>query len=218
MARGLYLKIRPHAGRHREEGLKKMRTEKSRLQRATLLISSCLLVLLALSGVAHAQGRRGADNISDSLLDIKVSEITLESIDFRNQRARMSVGLDVSNRLVPVKLKDFDYRLSLFEQEMIEGSYQGTMRVGGRTPSRISLPVEVNLRSIPGVVWNAFSNRGQVRYQLDAGFTLPLFIFNKRVDQSFSGEVPLRSLVDAASLMRARRLGSGLGGVLRGDW
>jgi hypothetical protein len=72
----------------------------------------------------------------------------------------------------------------------------------------------MNLRSIPGVLWSAFSNRGRVKYQLDAGFTLPLFVMEKRFDQSFSGEVPLRSLVDAASLLRARRLSD----VRLGGW
>lgn len=188
--------------------------ERYGLRRGLLVLSCCLLVLLGMAASAPAQSRRSGGGIGDNLLDIKVSEITLESIDFRNQTARMSVGLDVANRLMPVRLKDFDYRLSLFESELIEGRYNGTMKVGGRTPSRINLPLEVNLRSIPGVVWNAFSNRGQVRYQLDAGFTLPLFVFNKRVDQSFSGEVPLRPLVDAASILRARRLD----GVLPGRW
>jgi hypothetical protein len=67
------------------------------------------------------------------------------------------------------------------------------------------LPVVVNLRSIPNVVWSAFSNRGQVQYELDTGFTLPLYVFERRFDKSFSGEVPLRSLVDAASILRAQR-------------
>ncbi|MGH9942415.1 MAG: hypothetical protein ACRD9R_08670 [Pyrinomonadaceae bacterium] len=42
-----------------------------------------------------------------------------------------------------------------------------------------------------------------MRYQLDAGFTLPLFVFEQRIDRSFNGEVPLKSVVDAASILRA---------------
>ncbi len=71
------------------------------------------------------------------------------------------------------------------------------------------MPVVVNLRSIPNVVWSAFSNRGQVRYEFDTAFTLPLYVFERRFDKSFAGEVPLRSLVDAASIMRAQRGASG---------
>jgi hypothetical protein len=106
---------------------------------------------------------------------------------------------------VPVSLKDFDYSLRLFDQQLIEGRHDGTLKVGGKRGSRVNLPVVVSLRSIPGIVWSAFSNRGQVRYELDAGFTLPLFVMEKRFDQSFAGEVPLRSLVDAASILRASR-------------
>jgi hypothetical protein len=46
-----------------------------------------------------------------------------------------------------------------------------------------------------------------LQFDLDTGFTLPLYVFEKRFDQSFSGEVPLKSLVDAASLLRAMRFG-----------
>ncbi|HXG93752.1 MAG TPA: hypothetical protein VNN73_15515, partial [Blastocatellia bacterium] len=73
--------------------------------------------------------------------------------------------------------------------------------------SRVNLPLVVNLRSIPGVVWSAFTNHGRLKFDLDTAFTLPLFVFEKRFDKSFSGEVPLRSVVDAASILRARRLG-----------
>jgi hypothetical protein len=141
-------------------------------------------------------------------VQIKVGEITLEAIDFRNQTASLNVGLDVANGLIPVSLKDFDYRLRLADRDVIEGTHHGTLKVGGRRASRVNLPVTVHLRSIPSVVWSAFTNRGQLRYDLDSAFTLPLFITEKRFDQSFSGEVPLRSLVDAASIARA----SGMGG------
>ena len=100
----------------------------------------------------------------------------------------------------------------------LEGYFR---RVGGRNGSRVNLPVTVNLRSIPSVVWNAFSNRGQVRYQLDTAFTLPLFVFERRFDKSFDGEVPLRSLVDAATIMRASRgggSGSRWGDILPRIW
>lgn len=176
-----------------------------------------LVCVLALAGSAAAQGQRAAG----SLVDIKVSDVTLEAVNFRDQTARLSVGLDVSNGLVPVKLKDFDYRLSLFNEDFIAGRYDGTMKIGGRQASRVSLPVVVSLRSIPNLIWNAFSNRGRVSYQLDTGFTLPLFIFNKHVQASFDGEVPLRSLVDAATILRARNGGGrvdSLGGILGGIW
>lgn len=185
-----------------------MRRFTSVLKVRKALLALSLLLMTAVG--AQAQSRRGADIVSDRLIDIKVSEITLEAIDFRDQTAHLNLGLDVSNRLLPVRLKDFEYRLSLFDQQTIEGRYDGTMKVGGRSASRINLPVVVNLRSIPGVMWSAFSNRGQVSYELDTGFTLPLYVFEKRVDKSFSGEVPLRSLVDAASILRARGMGHGL--------
>ena len=142
-------------------------------------------------------------------VQLKVGEITLESIDFRNQTANLNVGLDVANGLIPVSLKDFDYRLRLGDRDLIEGSHDGTLKVGGRKASRVNLPVTVHLRSIPGVVWSAFTNRGRLSYELDSAFTLPLFITEKRFDQNFSGEVPLRSLVDAASILRARGMSEG---------
>ncbi len=165
-----------------------------------------LLCLSAFATDASAQSRtsRTAGQLGSKLVNIKVGEVTLESINFRDQTARLNVGLDVANSVLPVSLKDFSYRLSLYNLEAIEGQL-GAVKVGGRTPSRVNLPVTVNLRSIPGVLWSAFSNNGRVQYQLDAGFTLPLYVFERRFDQSFSGEVPLRSLVDAASLLRARR-------------
>lgn len=175
-----------------------------------------LLVMMILASATSAQSRRTGGGYSNALVDIKVSEITLEDINFRDQTARLNVGLDVKNRLVPVSLKDFEYSLSLFDQPTIEGRYDGTMKVGSRNGSRVNLPVTVNLRSIPNVVWNAFSNRGNVQYRLDTGFTLPLFIMERRFNQSFSGEVPLRSLVDAATIMRASRGGGG--GILPISW
>lgn len=168
-----------------------------------LMLLAVLVAGMSTSANAQWGSRIPVGKIGEKLVDIKVGEITLESINFRDQTAQLSVGLDIRNSFVPVSLKDFDYRLSLFNQELIEGRHNGTLRVGRN--SRVNLPLTVNLRSIPGVVWQAFSNRGHVSYQLDAGFTLPLYIMERRFDQSFSGEVPLRSLVDAASLLRARR-------------
>ena len=185
-----------------------------------LLPVLCLVVLA--SGAAAQSRSRIPDlgqiggQIGRDAVDLKLEEITLESIDFRSQTARLNLGMNVRTPL-GVKLKDFDYRLRLFDRDIIEGNYNGSFKVGGRSGSRMNMPVEVNLRSIPGVVWNAFSNRGQVRYDLDAGFTLPLFLFEKRFDQSFSGEVPLRTLVDAASIMRAQRGGGSNAGSVLGD-
>lgn len=163
-----------------------------------------VLFVLAFAIGASAQSRRSTDRIGGDLVSMRLNEITLEAIDFRDQTARLNLGLDVSTP-VPVSLKDFDYRLSLFDQDVIEGSYGGSMKLGGRRGAQFNLPVVVNLRSIPNVVWSAFNNRGQVRYEFDTAFTLPLYVFERRFDKSFSGEVPLRSLVDAASILRAQR-------------
>lgn len=163
-----------------------------------------LLVVSVFATGASAQTGRSTDRIGNDLVNLKLNEITLEAIDFRDQTARLNLGLGVSTP-IPVSLKDFDYRLSLFNQDVIEGSYGGSMKLGGRRGAQFNLPVVVNLRSIPNVVWSAFSNRGQVRYELDTAFTLPLYVFERRFDKSFSGEVPLRSLVDAASILRAQR-------------
>lgn len=171
----------------------------------TMLVLAFSVLVLSTSAQAQWGSRIPIEKIGGKMVDIKVSEITLEAIDFRNQTAHLNLGLDIRNSFVPVQLKDFDYRLSLFNQELIAGQYDGTLKVGGRGNSRVNLPLVVNLRSIPGVVWQAFSNRGQVSYRLDTGFTLPLYIMERRFDQSFSGEVPLRSVVDAASILRAGR-------------
>src|ERR671927_1178366 len=177
---------------------------------------AAVLFVLALAAGAQAQSRSDIGRLGGRLVNIKVGELTLESIDFRDQTARLSLGLDVANGLVPVTLKDFDYSLRLAGQDAIEGTYNGALKIGGRRSSRVNLPVVVHLRSIPGVVWSAFRNRGRVAYDMDAGFTLPLFITQKRFDQSFSGEVPLRSLVDAATILRASRSGGGSRGL--GDY
>lgn len=149
-------------------------------------------------------------------VQIKLGEITLESINFRDQTATLNLGLDVANGILPVNLKDFDYRLRLADRDVIDGFHSGTLKIGGRRASRVDLPVTVHLRSIPGVVWSAFTNRGRLKYDLDSAFTLPLFVTEKRFDQSFSGEVPLKSVVDAASILRASRMGdrSSVGGIL----
>jgi hypothetical protein len=180
------------------------------------------LVLFALTTFASAPeavaqfpdlGRIGGlGRIGDAVnVQVKLGEITLESIDFRNQTASLNLGLDVANGLIPVSLKDFDYSLRLADRDVIEGRHQGSLKIGGRRASRVNLPVTVHLRSIPNVVWSAFTNRGRLRYDLDSAFTLPLFVTEKRFDQSFSGEVPLRSVVDAASILRAQRSGGGSG-------
>ena len=162
-----------------------------------------LLFVLALGVAAQAQGRSPVERWGGKLVDVKVGELTLESIDFREQTAHLSLGLEVSNSLVPVTLKDFDYRLRLAGQDAIEGTHNGSLKI--RKGSRVSIPVVVHLRSIPGVVWSAFRNRGRVAYELESGFTVPLFVTERRFDQSFAGEVPLRSLVDAATILRASR-------------
>jgi hypothetical protein len=182
------------------------------------LVSAALLgVLFLASGSAvqsNAQMRLpDLGRLGDAVnVQLKVGEITLDSIDFRNQTAQLTVGFDVANGLIPINLKDFDYRLRLADRDVIEGSHDGNLKIGGRRASRVNLPVTVNLRSIPGVVWSAFTNRGRLRYDLDSAFTLPLFVTEKRFDQSFSGEVPLRSVVDAASILRARRIGDSRSG------
>ena len=167
-----------------------------------------LLFGLTFAAGASAQNRRSTDRLGKDLVSMKLNEITLEAINFRDQTARLNLGLDISTP-VPVSLKDFDYRLSLFNQDVIEGRHDGSLKLGGRRSGQFNLPVVVNLRSIPNVVWSAFSNRGQVEYQLDTGFTLPLYVFERRFDKSFSGEVPLRTLVDAASILRAQRGSTG---------
>lgn len=177
---------------------------------------AAVLFVLALAAGAQAQSRSDIGRLGGRLVNIKVGELTLESVDFREQTARLSLGLDISNGLVPVTLKDFDYSLRLAGQDAIEGTYYGDLKIGGRKSSRVSLPLTVHLRSIPNVVWQAFRNQGRVDYELDSGFTVPLFITEKRFDQSFAGEVPLRSLVDAATILRASRGGAGGGRILGG--
>jgi hypothetical protein len=172
--------------------------------RRVWLVLPLLFVLASASGAAAQNRRSTTDRLGNDLVSMRLNEITLEAIDFRDQTARLNLGLDISTP-IPVSLKDFDYRLSLFNQDMIEGRYDGSMKLGGRRGAQFNLPVVVNLRSIPNVVWSAFNNRGQVQYELDTGFTLPLYVFERRFDKSFSGEVPLRSLVDAASILRAQR-------------
>src|ERR671916_346074 len=113
-----------------------------------------LVGLIAFTPNVSAQNRRGGlggwgDKISN-FINVKVSDVTLEAIDFRDQTARLSVGLDITNPYVPVKLKDFDYRLSLFDQATIEGRHDGTLSLGGRNGSHVDLPVTINLRSLSG--------------------------------------------------------------------
>jgi hypothetical protein len=163
-----------------------------------------LICLLTLAASASAQGRRSSDRYSDRLVDIDLSEVILESIDFRDQTARLSLALEIKNPFIPLRLKDFEYRLRLYGLEAIEGFHDGEMKLGGKGGSQVNLPLVVNLRSIPGVIWSAFSNGGRLKFDLDTAFTLPLLVFEKRFDKSFSGEVPLKTLVDAATILRAR--------------
>lgn len=162
--------------------------------------------LMAFSASAAAQRRSPDDPYTSKLIQVDVREVTLESIDFRSQRAQMSIALDIRNPL-PIKLKDFDYELRLFGLDVISGNADGEMQLGGKKPARVNLPIELNLRAIPQIVWSAFKNHGRLKFDLDMAFTLPLFVFEKRFDKSFSGEVPLKSLVDAATLFRASQLG-----------
>jgi hypothetical protein len=164
------------------------------------------LYLFAIAANASAQSRIPDDDYSDKLVSVNVREVILEDIDFRDQTARMSIALDLKNPL-PLKLKDFDYRLRLYGLEAITGVYDGEMKLGGKRPLHINLPVKLNLRTIPQIVWSAFRNDGRLKFDLDTAFTLPLFVIEKRFDKKFSGEVPLKSLVDAATLLRASRLG-----------
>lgn len=183
---------------------------KGKANMKTLINKSAVLLTLLLtfffSTESFAQNRFPNIDVSSRLVKMNVAEITLETINFRNQTANLSVAVDVSKTLIPVSLKDFDYRLNLYNSEILEGNY-GDLRLNGNRATRLNLPVTVNLGSIPGVVWQAFRNRGSIRYQLDAGFTLPLYVTEKRFDKTFAGEVPLKSLVDAASILRASQFG-----------
>lgn len=170
-------------------------------------VAALALGLMVFATSVPAQSRKSSDRYSDKLVSINLSEIVLESINFQDQTASMNVGLDITNALIPISLKDFEYRLRLYGLETIEGSYDGLMKIGSKRGSRINLPLTVNLRSIPQVLWSAFKNRGRVSFDLDTAFTLPLLVFEKRFDKSFSGEVPLKTLVDAATLLRASKLG-----------
>lgn len=183
--------------------LPRIRSARSSAARSAFILALCLL---ALATSAAAQNRLPNDDYSDKLISVNVREVILEAIDFRDQTARMSIALDVKNPL-PLKLKDFDYRLRVYGLEAISGDYDGEMKLGGKRPLRINLPVRLNLRAIPQIVWSAFKNNGQLKFDLDTAFTLPLFVIEKRFDKKFSGEVPLRSLVDAATLLRASKLG-----------
>lgn len=176
--------------------------------KAAFVALAFALFVGASASPASAQ-RIPVERLGGKLVKLKVGEITLESIDFRDQTARLSLGLDVSNGLLPVTLKDFDYSLRLNGHDTISGVHDGALKVGGRGSSRVNLPVTVHLRSIPGAVWSAFRNRGRVQYDLDTAFTLPLFVTERRFDQTLSGEVPLRTLVDAAAILRAGRLAGG---------
>jgi hypothetical protein len=164
------------------------------------------LFAIFLASSASAQTSRRSDRYSDRLIDIKLSEITLNSIDFRSQKAKLNLILEITNSILPISIKDLDYRLRLYGLDTIAGSQDGEIKLGGRRGARIDLPLEVNLKSIPGVIWSAFSNGGKLKFDLDTAFTLPLIIFEHRFDKSLSGEVPLRSLVDAAQIIRARGL------------
>ena len=174
------------------------------LNRSVVAIAVALVVFAT---TTPAQNRKSTDRYSDKLISIDVAEIVLEAINFRDQTARMNVALDITNALIPISLKDFEYRLRLYGLEAIEGSHDGLMKIGSKRGSRINLPLTVNLRSIPQIVWSAFKNRGRISFDLDTAFTLPLYVFEKRFDKSFSGEVPLKTLVDAATLLRASKLG-----------
>lgn len=168
-----------------------------------------LIITVTLIGFSHsyAQSKASVGGLGKSVVDFKLTEITLESINFQNQTAELNLGLEVSNRLIPITLKDFDYAISLFDRQLIEGTHLGNLKINRQ--SRVNLPVRVHIRSIPDIVWSAFRNRGNINYKMDTGFTLPLFVMERRFDQSFSGEVPLRSLVDAATILRAARGSSG---------
>ena len=124
--------------------------------RATRGVLALALGVFACAASAAAQSRLPGDEYSDKLVSVNVREVILERIDFRDQTARMNIALDITNALLPISLKDFDYRLRLYGLDTIEGNHDGLMKLGGRNGSRINLPMTVNLRSIPGVVWNAF--------------------------------------------------------------
>ncbi len=161
------------------------------------------VTILMLTGAASASAQnRSADS---KIIGIKVNEVVLEAINFQERTARMSLALSISNP-IPVRLKDFQFDLRLFRMDAISGDYAGEMKVGGKRPVLVNLPFTVNLRSIPKVVWSAFRNKGRLQFDLDTAFTLPLLVFEKRFEKSLSGEIPLKSLVDAASLLRASRL------------
>src|SRR5215211_1836703 len=89
------------------------------------------LFVLTLGVAAQAQGRSPIERWGSKIMDVKVGELTLESIDFRDQTAHLSLGIE-TNSLVPVTLKDFDYRLRLAGHDAVEGTYGGALKIGGR--------------------------------------------------------------------------------------
>ncbi|HXG94060.1 MAG TPA: hypothetical protein VNN73_17080, partial [Blastocatellia bacterium] len=99
------------------------------------------LTLSIFASSTPAQSRRPARGLdAGRLINISLREVTLQSIDFRDQTARMNLALEITNALLPLSLKDFDYRLRLYGLDTIEGSYDGVMKLGGRNGSRVNLP------------------------------------------------------------------------------
>jgi hypothetical protein len=70
-------------------------------------LALALLFVAMFATGASAQTRRSTDRLGNDLVSMRLNEITLEAIDFRDQTARLNLGLDISTP-VPVSLKDFD--------------------------------------------------------------------------------------------------------------
>ena len=81
------------------------------LNRSVVAIAVALVVFAT---TMPAQNRKSTDRYSDKLISINVAEIVLEAINFRDQTARMNIALDITNALIPISLKDFEYRLRLY--------------------------------------------------------------------------------------------------------
>ncbi|HKH21822.1 MAG TPA: hypothetical protein VKB53_13285, partial [Gammaproteobacteria bacterium] len=57
------------------------------------MVSALLVCAIVFQSNAPAQSRRSPSRYGDKLIKFNVSEITLESIDFRNQMAHLELGL-----------------------------------------------------------------------------------------------------------------------------
>ena len=143
-----------------------------------------MLVVIATLATGSAASGKGPE--------VSLKAISVNSVDLYEQSADLTVYLEVQNPGPEFTLKDISYKLKLNGQEAARGKQQKDIKIPAASTTSVDMPLIVDLAALPSVTWAGVTGGFKLRYDLDAEFTVPVFVlFNHKVKTAFGGDLTL---------------------------